>query len=183
MVQHLRAFNHLHSLKKLTLKGVLETHGILMKRSVDEKGEPVLAGKIRTFGVNNGVDNYIDHAIVEENLTNLIRWYENEDHSDDEMEAGHKLFWTFLQIHPMQDGNGRMARLLFSYHMFRTGTPFAVCITSGKSRARKHYYAAVKRQNFVSFHTSDLYTLLTYSKYLAWRNFINQHKTVLGLEG
>ena len=182
LAQHLRAFNYLHSLKKLSLEGVLETHRMLMKGSVDSQGNSILTGKVRTFGVNNGVDDYMDHAIVEQNLEKLIHWYESHN-GGDEMETGHKLFWTFLTIHPFQDDNGHMARLLFSYHMFRTGTPFAVCITSGKSRARNHYNRAIKRENLVNFNVSDLYTLLTYSKYLAWKNFINQHKTVLVLGG
>ncbi|XP_057292751.1 fido domain-containing protein DDB_G0283145-like [Hydractinia symbiolongicarpus] len=117
----------------------------------------------------------MDHMEVEQSLEKLIDWYENKAHAD-EMETGHKFFWNFLRIHPFHDGNGRMARLLFSYHMFWTGTPFAVCITSGKSRSRKHYNAAIKREDL---NISNLYTLLTYSKYLAWKNFIDHHKATI----
>ena len=47
------------SLKKLTLEAILKTHEILMVGAVSDDGSPILNGKFRTLGVNNGVDNYM----------------------------------------------------------------------------------------------------------------------------
>ena len=59
LVQHLKAFQNIMSLKKLTVKDLLGTHGILMLGAVSDAGTPILSGKIRTFGVNNGVEDYL----------------------------------------------------------------------------------------------------------------------------
>ena len=67
------------SLKKLTLEGILKTHDIVMLGAVSDDGSPILSGKFRTFGVDNGVDNYMSHELVEENLERLVAWYGNVD--------------------------------------------------------------------------------------------------------
>ena len=40
-----------------------------MLGAVSGDGDPILAGKIRTFGVNNGV---LSHELVEEELNKLV---------------------------------------------------------------------------------------------------------------
>ena len=52
----------------------------------------------------------------------------------------------FLLLHPFRNGNGRMARLIFAWacaHLY--GLNFPVVFSSGHSKARKHYYQALRK--------------------------------------
>lgn len=174
LVQHLKAHNHLMSLAELGPNDIMDTHRILMRGAISDCGKPILAGRARNFGVNNGVDNYMPHELVEENLEKFFAWYKSVDlASVNNIKVAYKLFWRFLKIHPFEDGNGRMARLLFSYHMTRSRTPFSVCMTSGKRRSRKHYNDAIKRQDLLYCSGNDLLTFMVYSVYLGRKNFLN----------
>ena len=64
LIQHVKAYKYMMSLKKLTLEGILKTHDILMLGAVLDDGSPILNGKFRMFSVNNGVDNYMFHELV-----------------------------------------------------------------------------------------------------------------------
>ena len=148
LIQHLKAYKYMMSLKKLTLEGILKTHDILMLGAVSDDGSPILNGKFRTFDVNNGVDNYKFHEPVEENLERLVAWYGNVDKANP-IDVAYKLFWKFVNIHPFEDGSGKIGRLLAAYHMCSSETPFPVCVTSDKRRSCKHYYDAIKREDLL----------------------------------
>ena len=47
LVQHLKVYHHLMSLKKVTVKDLLGTHGVLMLGAVSDTGTPILSGKIK----------------------------------------------------------------------------------------------------------------------------------------
>ena len=177
LIQHLKAYKYMMSLKKLTLEGILKSHDILMLGAVSDDGSPILNGKFRTFGVNNGVDNYMSYELAEENMEKVVEWYNNFDGADS-VEVAYKLFWKFLKIHPFEDGNGRIARLLVANHMCSLGTPFPVCVTSGKRRSRKHYYDAIKREDLLYCSRTGPYTLIAQSVYLRWKNFLNLKNSV-----
>ena len=65
----------------------------------------------------------MSHEKVPHALKNLIIWYKNKANTTDHVEVAYKLFWEFLKIHPFEDGNGRIARLLITYHLQCSGTP------------------------------------------------------------
>ena len=172
LIQHIKAYYYLLSQKQLILDVILETHRILMLGAVDDNGNPIWNGKLRKFGVNNGIDNHMHYEEVPTHLENLIEWYRTANNTDS-IETAYKLFWNFLKIHPFQDGNGRIGRLLVAYHLFASGMPFPVCITSGKKRSRKHCYDATKKKSLLYHDRTDLYPLICYSVYLGWKNFLN----------
>ena len=107
LIQHIKAYYYLLSQKQLTLDVILETHRIFMLGAVDDNGISILNGKLRKFGVNHGIDNYMHYKEVPTYLENLIEWYRTANNTDS-IETAYKLFWTFLKIHPFQDGNGRI---------------------------------------------------------------------------
>ena len=119
----------------------------------------------------------MSHELVEENMEKLVEWYNNFDGADS-VEVAYKLFWKFLKIHPFKDGNGRIARLLVAYHICSSGTPFPVCVTNGKRRSRRHYYDAIKKEDFLCVSSTDLYTFIAQLVYLGWRNFLNLKNSV-----
>ena len=166
LVQHLSAFKFLRSSEKLTE----ETRRILMNGAftLDHKGKNnnVLNGKTRTFGMNNGIDDNMPFCEVEESIDKLI---ENYNNSGEAISKACRLFWDFLIIHPFQDGNGRIARMLASFSLMKDGTPFLI-ISSGKSKSCKHYNYMIQRQSRSKSHHS-LYTMMSFSLYVGWKNF------------
>jgi Fic family protein len=53
----------------------------------------------------------------------------------------------FLKIHPFQDGNGRLSRILTNLLLLRSGYAFAPCVSHEKiiERRRPDYYLALRR--------------------------------------
>ena len=101
-----------------------------------------------------------------------MNWYSYVKNSDP-VDVAYKLFYKFAKIHPFEEGNQRMARLLVAYHLGASGTPFPVCVTSGKKRSRRHYYDAIKKEDLLYIDHTDLYTLIAYLVYLGWKNFLS----------
>ena len=175
LAQHLKAYYQIMSLKRLTVKGLLETHSILMLGALSDDDTPILSGKIRTFKVNNGIEDYLSYEVVEEELHKLMLWYSKANNSDP-VEVAYKLFYKFIKIHPLKDSNRRMARLLIVYHLSASRTPFPVCVTSGKKRSQKHYYDAMKKEELLYYDRTDLYMQISHSVYLGWKNFFESEK-------
>ena len=176
MIQHMLAYKYLvsHVKRPLSVAVVLETHRLLMDGSKTKDGEPVLNGKVRTFGVNNGVEDYINHTLVLHSLQATIDKYNGVSLTSDPIGTASRLLFEFLTVHPFQDGNGRMGRLLVAYALMQHGTPFPVLITSGRNRSRNHFHDAIKKAGCLFTNTSPLSTLIAFSVYLGWKNFINQ---------
>ena len=121
--------------EKLDTNIILNTHRISMKGAVDKYNVPVLNGEYRTFGVNNNIDNYLHFSEVKSALEKTIDRYNcmTQSLSSDPIQVAHDLFWDFLVVHPFQDGNGRLGRLLVAYALMQHGIPFPVTISSGKT--------------------------------------------------
>ena len=59
------------------------------------------------------------------------------------VEPAVRLFYDVITLHPFQNGNGRLCRLLFSFAIMQAGLPFPVALTTGHSGARKHYMKSI----------------------------------------
>ena len=70
---------------------VLETYRIFMTGTVSDIREAILNENFCTFGLNNGVDNYLHHEEVEQALTNFLKNH-NETNTKNSVEAACKLF-------------------------------------------------------------------------------------------
>lgn len=60
---------------------------------------------------------------VQEQMDNLIEWYENEAQELHPIVRGSMLHVVFVGIHPFIDGNGRTARLLLNLELMKSGYP------------------------------------------------------------
>lgn len=84
----------------------------------------------------------------------LVRWF-NEEVSKGELtpvELATLLHYRYIRIHPFEDGNGRIARLLINYVMLRYGYPMIII----KSAQKSDYLSALRKADInVGFAPSD----------------------------
>jgi Fic family protein len=82
----------------------------------------------------NSVITLFDYASPEETpsmMTDLVNWYQDmEQKGELSVAALVALFhFRYIRIHPFEDGNGRIARLLVNYILYRHGYPMIVIPT------------------------------------------------------
>ena len=86
-------------------------------------------GKFKTLRNNptrtdGAVHEYCPPEHVDSELDNLLEWYNQYVQDTDRYHpllAGAWLHHRFTQIHPFQDGNGRVVRALLTWHLVREG--------------------------------------------------------------
>ena len=76
-------------------------------------------------------------------MTDLVEWYNAEEQKGalSPIELATVLHYRYIRIHPFEDGNGRMARLLVNYILTRHHYPMIVV----KSHDKNHYLTALNR--------------------------------------
>ena len=87
-----------------------------------------------------------DYASPEETpalMGDLVRWYNAEEQKAafSPVELAALLHYRYIRIHPFEDGNGRIARLLVNYILLRHSYPMVVVPTAD----RKNYLAALSQ--------------------------------------
>ena len=107
--------------------------------------------KTRPNSVITSTGEVFDYASPEETpslMSDLVEWYRNEEQSGKlKIEELATLFhYRYIRIHPFEDGNGRIARLLVNYIFLRHNYPMLVI-------------RADDRQNYLKvLHQCDLLT-------------------------
>ncbi|MBL7839400.1 MAG: Fic family protein [Cyclobacteriaceae bacterium] len=71
----------------------------------------------------------IDTPILMQELT---EWYHDEENGLHAVTLSAMLHYRFVRIHPFDDGNGRIARLLMNYVLLRNGLPPVIIKTADK---------------------------------------------------
>ena len=76
-------------------------------------------------------------------MTDLVEWYNAEEQKGalSPIELATVLHYRYIRIHPFEDGNGRMARLLVNYILTRHHYPMIVV----KSHDKDRYLTALNR--------------------------------------
>jgi len=95
-------------------------------------------------------------------IAELIEWYRNEEEKKElnPIVLAALLHYKFVRIHPFDDGNGRISRLLMNYVLFKNNLPPIVIKTSDKW----NYLAAFNRAD-----SGDLESFIKYiAKQLIW---------------
>jgi fido (protein-threonine AMPylation protein) len=156
---------------------ICRLHKTLMLNSKDDEGHLIKAGEIRKTGAFTTGHIYPEASF--KSLEHAIGKYKASVERDEHflLQAA-TLFYEVIQAHPFQDGNGRLCRLLLNYVLERAGFPFAVPLTSGHSRSRKHYILAIQAAQHkdlqaipVNQRLSDLTSLILKSCYYKIINF------------
>ena len=123
-------------------------------------GKDILAGEYRKSPV------FVDYRIFPpgDTIGRLVddapyRYYHPDDTTIDLILAAANLFLDLINIHPFEDGNGRLCRMILSHVLIQDGCygPFPVLLRSFNKRGRRHYIQAVNRYHE---NLSMLYTMI-----------------------
>ncbi len=141
--------------KPLTQTFIRQLHATLLREDYEVHrqlpgGENVSytvhAGKYKTRpnSVVTLTGEKFDYASPEETpalMADLVDWYNDAERTVamTPVELAALFHYRFIRIHPFEDGNGRIARLLVNYILLRQGYPMVVV----RSRKKKEYLDAL----------------------------------------
>ncbi|XP_057309991.1 protein adenylyltransferase fic-1-like [Hydractinia symbiolongicarpus] len=164
MINFMRALKWMQCCGRLTPDKIQAIHEIMMRG--EKHGKPVLTGKYRT--TKAGVHEFAPVSAIPRLVTDALdRYYSTE--TDDPIWNAVRLFIDLINIHPFEDGNGRLCRLVISHVLVESGMSlFPVFLSSFHKRGRRHYIQAVKR---FEERPSLLYTMVCRSLVKVWENF------------
>lgn len=127
-------FDFVKNDRQLTVGYIKELHSLItrhqeMTDAIDQFGNrvkiPLLKGEFKAAPNNPVRDdviyNYCPPEQVASEMDNLVRIYNNELSNVHILAKAAFLHHAFVQIHPFQDGNGRIARLLASFVLIKEG--------------------------------------------------------------
>ena len=106
--------------------------------------------KTRPNSVITRYGDRLEYASPEETaamMTDLVDWY-NEEEQKGELtpsELAALFHYRYIRIHPFEDGNGRIARLLVNFILARHGYPMIVV----RSRKKNDYLEALHKSDLV----------------------------------
>ena len=170
VVNFMRALRHSQRItRQLAPDDIKTLHKLMMYGEKHKDGKDVLIGEFRKTRVFAGWYHEFAPASAVGGLVAdaLNRYYSAE--SDDPVLNAVKLFIDLINIHPFEDGNGRLCRLVISHVLIESGMSlFPVLLSSFHRRGRRHYIQAVKR---FREKPSALYTMVCKSLVNVWENF------------
>jgi Fic family protein len=146
--EHLEAKNHPKAItyienitnNPLTEKNILELHDILFSGFCDG------AGSYRNGQVYlEGRDHMPPPAFeVPQLIQELLAWLKNNPEELRPIELAAVFHHRFVEIHPFDDGNGRVGRLLMNLLLIKNGYPLTIIKTVDR---RRYYDSLVKADN------------------------------------
>ena len=118
----------------------------MMGKGEEYRKSPVFVG-YRIFPPADTIGRLVDDA--------LHRYYHLT--SSDPILAAADLSIDLIKIHPFEDGNGRLCRMILSHVLIQDGYcgPFTVLLSSFNKKGRRHYIQAIERyhENLSMFYT------------------------------
>ena len=150
------------SAKGLTLNFILELHRIIM--SDFEERKPGVLREKQAYIYLKSYDKVeeigfrpVGHKVIAKELGKLILWYNENLGKLSALELAALLHLRFYMIHPFEDGNKRISRLLLNKALFDSGYPllnisketasyFDVLIKSVETKAEKPFVEFVYAQ-------------------------------------
>lgn len=153
MTGHDEAIKHIEEVIKqerpLTENFIRELHKLILKEpyevdAITPNGKPtkrsISIGKYKTIPnhVKTQTGEIFYFATPEETpakMNDLMKWYnENKDNTDvHPVLFATEFHYRFIRIHPFDDGNGRIARLLMNFILMQKGFPPAIIKTEDKT--------------------------------------------------
>ena len=109
----MEAFTEMLGKDVLSLQLVLETHEIMMR-----KLNPRIAGRLRSINVRVGHRSCPDYSLV----SGLLReWFEAQTVTPVTLDNVILSHIEFEKIHPFEDGNGRIGRMIMNWQLLKAG--------------------------------------------------------------
>jgi fido (protein-threonine AMPylation protein) len=181
LLQHLAAFKYMLSSLSgpLTEDLIKTTHGIMMKDLSNEQGFKINAGMYRQISVFAGDHVYPTHTCIPRCMTDIVERYNMKmseaDH--DPYQLASWIYFEVVSLHPFEDGNGRLSRLLWCYSLMKDGLPFPATLNSGHKKSQKHLVRCIQRDQDC-FYTDNphLTTLTVVSVHQAWEQYFQSLK-------
>ena len=153
------------SLHSVLLKGInftyaRGTNGQLVKKTLhigEYKKQPN-----HVLTLSGDIYHYSEPLQVPVEMQQLLEWYQNT--ALHPVEKAALFHYRFVRIHPFDDGNGRLSRLLMNLILMKHGYP--PCIV--KTKNRKKYIQALERTDqtqdtniFMTFIAQELFETMT----------------------
>ena len=106
--------------------------------------------KTRPNSVITRYGDRFEYASPEETptlMSDLVDWYNEEERKGElsPVELAALFHYRYIRIHPFEDGNGRIARLMVNYILARHGWPMIVV----RSRGKQEYLEALHQTDMV----------------------------------
>ena len=136
----MKAWNYIQKTLDLPLNSetIKQTLKIMMGH---RKG--ILAGEYRKSSVFAGYHIFAPAGHIERYMEGAIFRFD-ETKKDDPIMAATNLFGSIINIHPFEDGNGRICRLILAHALIQMKCClFPVILSSFHGRGRRHYIRAV----------------------------------------
>jgi hypothetical protein len=188
LVQHTDALLHLTRACKpgqepLTTSMIQKAHEILTSGLCDDSGAPIIAGSYRQHPSHAG-DNYIylPHGQIQQAMEAAVARFNSlcKSSSTHVVQLAADLFYDIITIHPFQDGNGRLCRLLASYAFMCRGVPFYVVVCNGHRKSAKHLYICICKARLLGSSRGHLYSYFLICLHRAWSNAYNHRQLLVG---
>ncbi|MFA0961038.1 Fic family protein [Roseivirga sp. BDSF3-8] len=139
--------NFIRELHKLLLKESYETDAITPEGQPTKKRVKVGEYKSSPNHVKTKTGEIFYFASPEETpaeMHDLINWYREEDENEEGVNAillAAEFHYKFIRIHPFDDGNGRVARIVMNFILMKYGYPPVIIKTEDK----ENYFAALRQ--------------------------------------
>jgi Fic family protein len=150
------------------------------KEAITSDGQPtrrlIKIGNYKEFPnsvrLQNGeIFNYTSPIDTPIEMAALMEWYRAEENNLHPVSLATMLHYKFVRIHPFDDGNGRVARLLMNYVLLRKGFPPVIIKTGDKAT-----YLRV-------LHQADVGDIQPMIEYIAEQLMWSQQIVVKGAKG
>ena len=150
--------------KELILNTILEWHRLLFQDT-----RPDIAGKIRKHRVGISGSKFVPPLPVEiyPLLRDFFKWYSRKKEMIHPVQLSALVHLKFVTIHPFDDGNGRISRIMMNFILNRKNYP----LLNIPYESRNSYYKALERSQ----------TKKEDDFFVQWlmRNYIKIHKFYL----
>ena len=119
----------------------MKAHNVCLKMMIEEAKEadkPLTEYFIRVLHQTMLREDYTVYRAL---MTDLVSWYNQTvlENTLSPVELAALFHYRYIRIHPFEDGNGRIARLLMNYILLRFGYPMIVI----RSKNKKKYLEAL----------------------------------------
>jgi Fic family protein len=137
------------SLHQILLKGIEYTYAKGLNGKLIQK--PLTPGKYKirpnhVLTVSGNIHTYTEPEQVQIEMEKLIQWYNSDEAQNiSAIERAAIFHYQFVSIHPFDDGNGRLARLLMNLILMKDGFP--PCIIQNENR--KQYLSELEKTDLM----------------------------------